>query len=395
MKAKKLITIFAVPFLMVFAIGCALVSIPTSPSESIPTAPQSITGPTNAPVLTDAPAPSRSSPMGFNSQGVTGLSPTFLVPDGWYFTTEMGVALVNNYYVTKEKNPAGNSWHFSTGLSVGVTSHPDEANAEFAKSFIDIFAKKDSTKKILSNSQSEKGILVFYDLLIEGEYTDTPQGSPDHNKTVYYINVLDKTAKILYVVSFESPTSTWDEEWKKGKIMIDDFINQLSSSSDSTAQAGFTNTLANTTVIPVNLGNFERPTGMPSAAKSKLLETTGGGLVSIVPGANSPWQERYTLDLNIIGKLPSGAVIEVDFENPLDTSTAVAVRLSPPSSGSIHVESPLLTGFKCQNYWVVIYIYPDTRQNTILDSYVQWINSSADLSKVTSSTDLQPGNTCH
>ena len=406
MKAMKLITFFVVVFLMIFASACTPESKPTPTSvvvvkESIATAPQSNNSPTNTPVLTEAPtespteATSQSTPAGFSLKGVAGLSPTFIVPDGWYFTTEMGLALVNNYFVTKEKNPAGNSWHFSTGLSVGVTSHPEEANVESAMNLIDLFAKKASTKKILSNSQTEKGDLVIYDLVIESEYKDTPQGSPDRNKTVYYINVFDQTAKILYAISFESPTSIWDEEWKNGQIMIEDFINHLSSNSGSTSQAGFTNTLANTIAIPVNINGFERPTGIPSAAKSKFLETTGGGLSAIVPSANSPWQERYSLDLNTIDKLPSGAVIEVDFENPQDPSTSIAVRLSPTSSGSIHVESPLLTGFKCQNYWVTVYIYPDIRQNSTLDSYVQWINSSADLSKVTSITDFQSGKTCN
>lgn len=388
---------FALVLLVASGIGCVATPSSAPASEPIETTAQNNPSPTNTPAPTNAPTSvsiQQEAPAGFSWKGVTGLSPTFLVPNGWHFTTELTPS-GNAYYATKEKEPDGNSWKFSTGLAVNVIDSSNGGNAEFAKSLIDGVAKADSTKKVISNSQSDKGGLVTYDLLIEAEYANTPQDSPNHKKTVYHVNAFDKTSGVLYALSFESPTSSWDAESKNGQLMIGDFLNQLSLNPVQPSQTGFTNTLANTNVISVNLQSFERPTGMPSASNSKYLKTTGGGLSAVVPTGNSPWQEYYSLDLRTISDLPSGAVIEVDFENPLDTSTAIAVRLYQKSSGSIHVESPLLTGFKCQNYWVSIYVYSDNSQANLLDNYTQWINSSADLSKVTSVTDFQSGSTCH
>jgi len=176
--------------------------------------------------------------------------------------------------------------------------------------------------------------------------------------------------------------------------MIKAFTKQLTAESGQAAQTGFVNTLANTTSVSITLPNFERPTGPQPANQSKLIATTGGGFLNTVPASGDPWQERYSLDLKALGSLPSGAVLEVDFEDPLDPSTPVIVRIYNIPSGPIHLESPLLSGFKCRNYWALIYVYSDNSQATTLDSYDQWINSTVDLGKVTSVADFLDNKTC-
>ncbi|MBI1795321.1 MAG: hypothetical protein HYR70_14185 [Chloroflexi bacterium] len=376
-------------------------SVPTStaiPSDPTPTqgSIQDNSTATSAPTNMPAPALGPSQPpAGYTWQGVPGVSPAFLVPDGWYFTTETDPGF-NSYYATKEKDASGNNWFFSTGLAVSAidSDRSDIANVTFAKQNIDKHASKSTTKRVINSSQNEQGNLASYEILIEAEYTDVAQDNPNRKKNVFYRNIFDKKINILYVISFESPTSTWDAEWQKGKPMIDAFTQQLTTQSEQPAQNLFSN-LANTTLTNVALPNIDRPTGMQGAAKSKLLATTGGGFIQKAPSTGSPWQEAYSLDIQATGALPPNAVLETTFENPLDATSPIVVRLYRIPSGSIHLESPYLSGFKCQNYWVTVKVYSDAGQTQELDSYVQWINSVADLSKVTDITDFITGATCY
>ena len=78
----------------------------------------------------------------------------------------------------------------------------------------------------------------------------------------------------------------------------------------------------------------------------------------------------------------------------MDRATAITIRLYHIPSGTIHLESPLLNGFKCQNYWAAIHVYSDASETHELDSYVQWINSHVELDKVKSVSDLTNDHTC-
>lgn len=356
-----------------------------------PTAVRDLPGPTNAAPTAFSGLPE--APAGFDWRGVPGVSPAFLVPTGWYFTSERGPGF-NSYYVTKEKDAKNTSWVFSTGLSVNVSDNPDQANMEFARNFIDQFAKKATTTKVVSSSKNEQGDIVSYQLLIEAEYPNVAPEDPNRKKTVFYTNILDKTTHVLYLVSFESPASLWDSAWETGKPLIDSLSAQISAGAGRQDSKDFGNTLANTMLLPVDMSQVARPTGMQPAIKSKLLATAGGGFLNTVPASGEAWRERYFLTLEPVGKLPPGAVLEVSFENPQDATTSIIVRLYNIPSGSIYVQTPALTGFKCQNYWVAVHLYSDVGQTQELDSYAQWLNSQVDLDKVTSVSDFANNGTC-
>jgi len=180
---------FAVVLPAFLAGGCAPAPQPVQPTSMpapLATAAQSNPNPANTPsTAISGPVLGLSEPpTGFNWQGVPGVAPAFLVPNGWYFTRELGSGM-NNYYVTREKTAAGNSWVFSTGLTISVTGFPKDSNVDLVGNIMDTYTKQKSTKKVVSSSQNTQGNLVTYELLIEAEYANTPSDSPDHNKTVF------------------------------------------------------------------------------------------------------------------------------------------------------------------------------------------------------------------
>ena len=242
----------------------------------------------------------------------------------------------------------------------------------------------------MGKSEAEQGNLVKYNLQIEAEYTNLAVNDPNRKKVVNYDNIANKDTNTVYLVSFESPTPIWTEEWKTGQLMINTFVQQLIAESEQPTQPA----PANTTLIPHEIPELP-PIGMPPAAQSNLFTTTGGGFQSITidPTPGKPWQQRYGLNLETISALPSATVLEAHFENPLDTATTIVVSLAPIPSGQILLESPLLSGFKCKNYWIEVHTYSDASQTDELGIHLQWINSSVDTDKITSALEFMSGQT--
>lgn len=352
---------------------------------------------TSAPSETPAPASGLAEPpAGFEWQVVPEVSPAlFLVPNGWYFKAEQYDNGSSGYFITKEDIAADAAGQFSTGMAIYVVPGDNGKAAEFAKKYIADIVNLATTAKVIGNSESERGNLVHYSLQIEAEYTNLATNDPNRKKVVNYDNIANKDTNIVYLVSFESPTPIWTEEWKTGKLMINNFFQQLIAEqliaeSEQPTQAA----PANTTLIPHEIPELP-PIGMPPAAQSNLFTTIGGGFqsINIDPTPGKPWQQRYGLNLETISALPSAAVLEAHFENPLDTATTIVVSLAPIPSGQFLLESPLLSGFKCKNYWIEVHAYSDASQTDELGIHLQWINSNVDTDKITSALGFMSGQT--
>lgn len=397
MLPKKYVLILNVIILIAANLACGF---------GVPATAELTAEPTIAFTATSAPptpAPATSQPdalEGFSQRGIPGVSPQFLVPDWWIFSTEL-LPRQNAFFVTKEKIPTENSWVFTTGLTVSAISNPELANVEAANKVLDNIANLASTKTVVDRSQGKQGKLTFSDLLIEAEFENFPQDSPDREKTVFYTVIPIPAERTLYVLSFESPTADWKTEWTKGEVMINNFRQQLAIATEAESPLGFKNTLANTTIAPAAtliasapVLSEARPSAMQPAMQSHFLSTEGGNFGVAITQDPPGVQAVYALKLNQRDALPPGATMTVFFENPQDASTAIAVRLFDTPAKQFSLYSPLLSGFKCQNYWMLIHVYADATEAEILDGYVQWIYSSADLSKVTSNESFLDGSTC-
>lgn len=105
-------------------------------------------------------------------------------------------------------------------MTINVVKDENINAAEYAKGFIDSIVNADTTKKVIGNWHYSQGNVVSFQLQIEAEFQNASIDDPDRNKTIYYTTVATTDTNTLYIIIFESPTILWDEEWKKGQVMI-------------------------------------------------------------------------------------------------------------------------------------------------------------------------------
>lgn len=97
---------------------------------------------------------------------------------------------------------------------------------------------------------------------------------------------------------------------------------------------------------------------------------------------------QFSLTLEPRG-LPSGAVLEIQFPDPTDPARKVAVKeILQDDDTKMLVMSPSLTGFKCWNYEVEVFIYSDDTKSELLATHNQTIQSRVDLRSVKNNMDL-------
>ncbi len=314
-------------------------------------------------------------PSGFGWRAIPEAALAFLVPEGWFYKVEH-YDKVDGYFVTKENIDADPNAQFSIGMSIYVQQVSNDSAADpavaYAQGVIDGLTNADTTTQVVSSTQSEQGNLVTNQLQIEAEYLNAAANDPNRKKTIYYETIAHKDTNIAYLLSFESPTALWDEEWQKGQL-----ISQIA-------------VLPPTLMLVEHAAPEPAPIGVPGAAVSQYFQTTGGGFNT----DSSQWTVSYFVTLDVLADLPDEAYVEAYFQSPANPALAILVALPGPQPKQLNLASPSISGLKCQNYWVDIHIYSSPDKSTELGQHIQWINSSFDLDKVQAIVDLTDSRTC-
>ncbi|MEF8754219.1 MAG: DUF4124 domain-containing protein [Accumulibacter sp.] len=123
---------------------------------------------------------------------------------------------------------------------------------------------------------------------------------------------------------------------------------------------------------------------LPLNAASELMATRGTGC--LVDWREAPLLKfAFTLNLNLHENVPAGALIEAEFENPLDPAdplrSSVVVEVSGKTQVkqlSVSLMSPSVTVIQCRNYLVRVRAYRDAKSREVLDTLEQQIQSRVD-----------------
>jgi hypothetical protein len=150
-------------------------------------------------------------PGGFRWQKIDSIKAAFLVPTGWHFLEEKK-GEVRGVFISRED--IGIVGEFVTGLTINVEklktgSAPDRAAM--------VIAQLSALGKVQQAWQSEEGALKLY-----GARIHVTADPPPFTEQVLAIG--NSRTNTLYTIIFESPDLLWDDAWKKGEVMLRDFL---------------------------------------------------------------------------------------------------------------------------------------------------------------------------
>lgn len=166
----------------------------------------------NSSILIDHP-----SPNGFKWSNCGPKKTNFLLPNDWFLQIEKNDQ-VHAVFISKEQ--IINNQNFLTGLSVNsilnVSRKSKLKPTEYSKKFIVNFLSsiKKHNGKLYKEPQS----------YLNGDFTIYQFDSRDDIAVMFHILLANDKKDILYIVFFEAPVHSWEEDWKIGKIIIDNMI---------------------------------------------------------------------------------------------------------------------------------------------------------------------------
>lgn len=158
----------------------------------------------------DEPLPSP--PAGFSWQRLASIKGALLKPDGWFFKAS-ATGGTEGFFITKENIDKDGA--FKTGLSLNcmrdIPKHSGLTPSGYAVAFADAAAEK---HRLLERSARSMG--PFNHLRLR--YVDAPPGK--ESVTIWNLLVANDKTGTLYLYVFEAPTSTWEEAWKTGNVIL-------------------------------------------------------------------------------------------------------------------------------------------------------------------------------
>lgn len=120
---------------------------------------------------------------------------------------------------------------------------------------------------------------------------------------------------------------------------------------------------------------------LPEQASSEYFKTMSTGIeINLEKRVG-----MYSIMLKAKRFLPTGAYLEVYFEDPANLTTNAPVVVEKQliaGEQQISLLSPELAGFKCWNYEVVVYLYDGKSKEQLLGTHRQLIQSRVHLDKV-------------
>ena len=157
------------------------------------------------------PAPA---PEGFSWQRIEEVHASFLMPDGWHLRSEASGGTLA-YFFTPGKLKKGDI--FDTGLTINVFKKLKDKDAvAYAQAFVAEAAKQ---HEALDGWKLEAGVLHGFGVVTR------QLGQPGEVAHLISYHVIGNArTNTLYLLWFESPEPAWEEEWKKGKRMLTQFM---------------------------------------------------------------------------------------------------------------------------------------------------------------------------
>ena len=160
-------------------------------------------------------------PTGFTWQHLTPIKSAVLRPDGWFYK-QSTKANTQGFYVSKED--IDKLGFFKTGLTLdcirNISKITKLSPSLYAAQMADAAASK---FPLLERSSSTQGPFKA----IRFNYVSSSTNQEDIR--ICQLLIANDKTDTLFIVIFESPTSEWQESWKKGevilkKLLIDDGI---------------------------------------------------------------------------------------------------------------------------------------------------------------------------
>lgn len=156
----------------------------------------------------DAPA----APDGFSWKRIESVKASFLMPDGWFFREEQKDG-TRAFFITQEKIEEGGE--FETGLTVNVQTLKRDKAPERA---LQVIAAMAEGHEILESWKRGEGPLESFGARIR----IVEKGRPALINHLLAIG--NRRTNTLYILFFESPEAKWPEAWKKGEVMLREFL---------------------------------------------------------------------------------------------------------------------------------------------------------------------------
>ena len=153
----------------------------------------------------DLPPP----PDGFTWKTIDSIKAAFLVPAGWHYLEEVQ-GDIRGIFISKEEIRGGKD--FSTGLTINVQKVKGSASDRAMKAVAQ-FARLGTYDDL---REAENGVMKVY-----GARVHVTAKPPAVTEQVLAIG--NEKTGTLYILVFESPDSSWDDAWKTGEVILNQF----------------------------------------------------------------------------------------------------------------------------------------------------------------------------
>lgn len=152
-------------------------------------------------------------PVGFSWIEIHDIRGAFLLPTGWHFRKRGDF----QYFLTREPMEPGKS--FETGLTVSVVRKVSESTGWEAPAYSEAIASAPSDgEELLDSWQNSFGTLPLFGARLR-------RAREGLEPVIFQRLVLGNGATdTMYILLFESPESSWQEMWKLGDTMLNQFL---------------------------------------------------------------------------------------------------------------------------------------------------------------------------
>jgi hypothetical protein len=150
-------------------------------------------------------------PDGFVWKKIDSVKAAFLLPKGWYFKEEEKDGAYGIFISKENIDTAG---EFETGMSVHVQRLKKDPAPDRAALLIMQLSEGNEVQRTW---RTEQGVLKLFGARIR--VTVDPPTFIEH-----VLAIGNSRTNTLYFIRFESPEANWNEAWKTGDVMLQDFL---------------------------------------------------------------------------------------------------------------------------------------------------------------------------
>ena len=173
-------------------------------------------------------------PEGFFWQGVQNIEFALPVPEGWFVQfqvlSEMYQSGLQEYdykYTITRDNPALTGNFFASGMVIYVTKDLESNASEEAQALFADVQNGPYITNVLDSEINQTTSTATYQIHVQSVDPDVSPEDPEYERTVYFVTIADKSANILYIFYFDTPTAIWEDEWPTGQVMVQMLLDLL------------------------------------------------------------------------------------------------------------------------------------------------------------------------